>query len=236
MINFNMLSLKESTLWELNKLHINFAFQPIYDLKTEEIIAYEALMRPEGETPLELIDRYEARRQLHIIELATFFGATMAYYERGYQEKLCVNSFPSEVFHPDESRAYFDYFPEDIKDKLVVEMLEYPRFSPLYWHLKKTQIKNHGIEIALDDFGTGYNDYSSLALIEPDYIKLDRCIISDINMDSRKQELLKEIVDMAARPMNIKVLAEGVETREEYNYLKNSGARLAQGYYLGRPA
>lgn len=98
MINFNNLELKDSILNELKKLRINFAFQPIYDLETETIISYEALMRPEGETPLELIDRYEANRQLHIIELATFFGATMAYYERGYQERLCINSFPSEVF------------------------------------------------------------------------------------------------------------------------------------------
>lgn len=60
-------------------------------------------------------------------------------------------------------------------------------------------------------------------------------MISDINMDSKKQELLKKIIDMA-RSMNIKVLAEGVETKEEYNYLRNSGAGLAQGYYLGRPA
>ncbi|MGN0376926.1 MAG: EAL domain-containing protein [Suilimivivens sp.] len=235
MINFSNLELKASTLNELQKLHIKFAFQPIYDLETEEIIAYEALMRPEGETPMELIDRYESKCRLHTIELATFFGATMAYYERGYHEKLCVNSFPSEVFRPDESKAYFDYFPEDIKSKLVVEMLEYPRFSPLYWHLKKIQIKNQGIEIALDDFGTGYNDHSSLALIEPDYIKLDRCLISDIDMDTKKQGLLKKIVDMA-HSMNIKVLAEGVETKEEYTYLRSSGAGLAQGYYLGKPA
>ena len=165
MINFSHLQLKQSTLNELKKLQINFAFQPIYDLETEEIIAYEALMRPDGETPLELIDRYEANHQLRIIELATFFGATMAYYERGYQEKLCVNSFPSEVFRPEEAKVYFDYFPNDVNKRLVVEMLEYPRFSPLNWHLKQMQIKKKGIEVALDDFGTGYNDYSSLSLI-----------------------------------------------------------------------
>lgn len=235
MINFSHLQLKQSTLNELNKLHIHFAFQPIYDLETEEIIAYEALMRPEGETPLELIDRYEAMHQLHTIELATFFGATMAYYERGYQEKLCVNSFPSEVFRPDESSAYFDYFPNDISDRLVVEMLEYPHFSPLSWHLKKMQIQKNGIEIALDDFGTGYNDFSSLSLISPDYVKIDRCMISDINSNLQKQEVFGKIIDVA-RSLNIKVLAEGVETKEEYNYLRTSGAGLAQGYYLGRPA
>ena len=235
MINFSHLQLKQSTLNELKKLQINFAFQPIYDLETEEIIAYEALMRPDGETPLELIDRYEANHQLRIIELATFFGATMAYYERGYQEKLCVNSFPSEVFRPEEATVYFDHFPNDVNKRLVVEMLEYPRFSPLNWHLKQMQIKKKGIEVALDDFGTGYNDYSSLSLIDPDYIKIDRCMISDININPKKQEVFSKIINMA-RSLNIKVLAEGVETKEEYNYLRTSGAGLAQGYYLGRPA
>lgn len=136
---------------------------------------------------------------------------------------------------PDESKVYFDFFPEDIKNKLVVEMLEYPRFSPLCWQLKKTQIRKHGIGIALDDFGTGYNDCSSLSLLEPDYIKLDRCLISDIDSSPKKQERLKEIIDIA-HSLNISVLAEGVETKEEYEYLKHSGTGLAQGYYLGRPA
>ena len=97
------------------------------------------------------------------------------------------------------------------------------------------QIKKKGIEVALDDFGTGYNDYSSLSLIDPDYIKIDRCMISDININPQKQEVFSKIIDMA-HSLNIKVLAEGVETKEEYNYLRTSGAGLAQGYYLGRPA
>lgn len=235
MTNFSHLQLKQSTLNELEKLQIGFAFQPIYDLETEEIIAYEALMRPKGETPLELIERYESGHCLHTLELATFFGAAMAYYERGYEKKLCVNSFPSEVFRPEESKAFFDYFPENISNRLIVEILEYPHFSPLSWHLKRMQIKNNNIEIALDDFGTGYNDCSSLSLINPDYIKIDRCVVSDINDTPQKQDLFRRITSMA-RSLNIKVLAEGVETKEEYDYLKAAGAGFAQGYYLGKPA
>lgn len=234
MITFSGLELKSSILNQLKNIRIRFVFQPIYDLRTEQIVAYEALMRPEGETPLELIDRYEAKRQLHLIELATFFGATIAYYERGYQEFLTVNSFPSEAFYPDESEAYFDYFPADIKDRLIVEVLEYPHFSPTYWHLKKHQIKNNGIKIALDDFGTGYNDYSSLSLVEPDFLKLDRCLISDIHTSPKKQKRVEEILKVA-HSLNIQVLAEGIETKEEYDYLRKSGMELAQGFYLGRP-
>lgn len=234
MMAFTGLELKPSILNQLKNIQIRFVFQPIYDLSTEQIVAYEALMRPSGETPLELIDRYEAKHQLHIIELATFFGATMAYYERGYQELLSVNSFPSEAFHPEESKIYFDYFPADIKEKLVVEILEYPHFSPTSWHIKKHQIKDNDIKLALDDFGTGYNDYSSLALIEPDFLKLDRCLISDIHSSPRKQKKLEEILKVA-HSLNIKVLAEGIETKEEYDYIRKSGTELAQGFYLGRP-
>ncbi|MBD5501512.1 MAG: EAL domain-containing protein [Lachnospiraceae bacterium] len=234
MIAHSSLGLKTSIINQLKNIRIHFVFQPIYDLKTEEIVAYEALMRPEGETPLELIDRYEAKRQLHLIELATFFGATIAYYERGYQELLSVNSFPSEAFYPDESEIYFDYFPSDIKEKLIVEILEYPHFSPTYWNLKRQQIKNNDIKIALDDFGSGYNDYSSLSLIEPNFLKLDRCLISDIHTSPKKQKRLEEILKVA-HSLNIKVLAEGIETKDEYDYIQKSGTELAQGFYLGRP-
>lgn len=234
MIAHSSLGLKPSIINQLKNIRIHFVFQPIYDLKTEEIVAYEALMRPEGETPLELIDRYEAKRQLHFIELATFFGAITAYYERGYQELLSVNSFPSEVFYPDESEIYFNYFPRDIKDKLIVEILEYPHFSPTYWNLKKQQLRNNNIKIALDDFGSGYNDYSSLSLVEPNFLKLDRCLISDIHTSPRKQKRLEEILKVT-HSMNIKVLAEGIETKGEYDYIQKSGVELAQGFYLGRP-
>ena len=235
MINFDNLPLSETSLKLLSKLNIDFAFQPIFNLKTNEIIAREALMRPIDLTPLDLIDTYESHGFLHVIELATFFGATMRYYERGYNEGLSINSFPTECFTQEEFSAYLNYFPSDLTSKLIIEVLEYPRFTPHIWHAKKTNINKHGIKLAVDDYGSGYNDITTIDLIQPDYIKLDRILIENIDRMPVKQQRLSSLINIFHNE-NIKVLAEGIETKEEYDYLINAGIDYGQGYYMARPS
>lgn len=84
MIDFSELPFNTDDLEELKELNISFVFQPIFDINNLEIIAVEALMRPKGMTPLELIDEYQKKKKLHVIEIATCFGSTMEYKKRGY--------------------------------------------------------------------------------------------------------------------------------------------------------
>ena len=77
MIDFSELPFQSDDLEELKELDINFVFQPIFDTKNLEIIAVEALMRPNGMTPIELIDEYQKKKKLHVIEIATCFGSTI---------------------------------------------------------------------------------------------------------------------------------------------------------------
>lgn len=234
MIYYEHLPLDEDILNALAELRINYVFQPIFFPDGKTVYAREALMRPLDKTVTELIEEYTKKKQLHILEVATFWGATQAYFQRGYKEKLSVNSFPCVVFTENETKAYVDYFGSD-KNILIIEMLEYPEFS-LDKSVQKKDVAAVGDSmLALDDFGAGFNDMGKVRLIDPHIIKLDRSLLSGIDKDPSKQKNCKQLID-TMHDMGKMVVAEGVETKEEFEYLVNLGADLFQGYYLARPA
>ena len=128
MIYFDHLQLSESILQALSLIKIDYVFQPIFYKDGKTVFAREALMRPTGTTVTKLIREYMEIGQLHILEIATFFGAMQAYLLRGYDEIISINSFPSECFTPEEGKVFFEYFG-DISGQMIVEILEYPYLS-----------------------------------------------------------------------------------------------------------
>lgn len=233
MIYYDQLPLSEDILKALSELNIDYVFQPIFYPDGKQIYAREALMRPKDKTVTELIDEYAKMDKLHIIEVATFFGAMQAFILRGYTEWISVNSFPSECMSVDEAMAFADYFG-DIRGKLIIEMLEYPELSVSKWTTKNESVRLMDNLISMDDYGTGINDFGKVDILKPDIVKLDRSLISDIDKDKYKQSNCKEIIDLL-HMMNKIVVAEGVETKEEFEYLVSIEADLFQGYYLARP-
>ena len=166
--------------------------------------------------------------------MATFWGATQAYFLRGYKERLSLNSFPCECFSEEEVKVYRDYFGKD-KNILIIESLEYPKFD-LEKSLKKRKVADIGdSELALDDYGVGINDLNMVDIMNPHIIKIDRSLLSGINLDPEKQTNCKDIIDKM-HAIGKLVVAEGVETKEEFDYLVGLGADLFQGYYLAKPA
>lgn len=233
MIYFDHLPLSEGILQALSLLEIDYVFQPIFYKDGKTVFAREALMRPHGTTVTELINEYTEIGQLHILEVATLFGAMQAHILRGYTDKVCINSFPSECFTPDEGKAYIDYFG-DLSGQMIVEILEYPSISVEKLMTKKEHAKNNKNMISVDDFGTGLADNEMLRLTNPQIVKLDRSLISDIDTDEEKQENVKELVK-TLHSNNYKIVAEGIETRAEFETLVSYDIEYYQGYYLGRP-
>ena len=86
----------------------------------------------------------------------------------------------------------------------------------------------------MDDVGTGYSNLSSLAEIEPDYLKFDNVFVRGIDRRQVKQDLLEALLSFA-RKMKTKVIAEGIETREELRVLQSLGVPYGQGFLLARP-
>ena len=234
MIDFKEIPFHLDDLNELNKLNINFAFQPIYDTKNLEVMAVEALMRPAGKTPLQLIDEYQEMDKLYVIELATCFGATMEFLKRGYSYDICINSFPSERLNDGQIKLFFDCFP-DMEGRIIVEMVEYTELNKNKWDAKKEEISTHTMKVALDDYSTGNNDDDAVEYFNPHYVKFDRSLITDVNIDKEKQRVISELTDRFGR-RGIKIIAEGVETEEELDYIRNNTSiDYVQGYYLARP-
>lgn len=234
MIDFRELPFCEKDLEELVQLEINFVFQPIFDAISLEVSAYEALMRPKGRTPLDLIEEYQQKDKLNIIEIATCFGAAMEYKKRGYTLDMCVNSFPSEVLNAEQSALYYECFPEMV-GRVIVEMVEYTELNKYKWKDKKADIDGHSMRLSLDDYSTGNNDMSAVEYFKPQYVKLDRSAISNIHLDTERQEEVISLIQYF-HDKGIKVVAEGIETEEELEYMRvNTDVDFLQGFYLGMP-
>lgn len=234
MINFRELPFHADDLEELVQLKIDFVFQPIFDAKNLELSAYEALMRPCDKSPLELIDEYRKKQKLHVIEIATCFGAAMEYRKRGYTQDMCINSFPSEVLNEGQSKLYYECFPEMV-GKIIVEMVEYTELDKCKWGDKKMDIEGHGMRLSLDDYSTGYNDMSAVEYFNPQYVKLDRSLVAGVHEDKERQNRIIQLIeDFHAK--GIRIVAEGIETIEELNFFRHkTNVDLLQGYYLGMP-
>lgn len=212
---------------------VEFVFQPIFS-RFETIVGHEALMRPKGKFILDFIEEMKAENKLHELEILTFFGATHAYQKRGYSKMLSINSFPTEIFTQEELIEYTKCF-EMPRENVIVEILEYSDEKNWTWSDKSSQIDgNAGVEVALDDFGTGFNDEAAVEYYRPNMIKIDRSLVTDIDKDDEKYKYLKKLISKMHEKM-IAVLAEGIETKEEYDTLMDMGVDFFQGYYLGRP-
>ena len=233
MIYFDHLPLDKEILDALGKLSINYAFQPIFYPDGKTIYAREALMRPTQMTVTELINLYTKDDNLHVLEVATFFGAMQEWELRGYTELISMNSFPSDSFTNEEAQAFTDYYG-DKSGSAIIEVLEYPYVSEEACIIKREACKRQNLQIAIDDFGSGISNMDLVDLCNPDIVKLDREFISDIDKDRDKLDHASVLIDrFHSRAM--RVIAEGVETRTEFDCLKELRVDYYQGYYLGRP-
>ena len=221
---------------------VSYHFQPIFSARNGRAIAYEALMRPEMPTlrsPLTVMKLARELNRLYDIEHITLFKASSAFEklkERGLIREdslLFINSIASVSLNDTDWRDYRGRFPE-LARKLVVEITEEEELDPTQLERKRAMAGASGI-FALDDYGSGYSNGSSLLTIAPRYVKVDISIIRSIDTNTDKQQFLASLVDYA-RPRNILVLAEGVETTAELRKVLELGVDLLQGYCLARPA
>jgi EAL domain-containing protein (putative c-di-GMP-specific phosphodiesterase class I) len=216
---------------------IKFAFQPIFVVETNSIYGYEALMRPEPYSPMEVIADFAKKQRLNEIEeITTYYGA-YHFLKNNLQGKLFLNSFPAAFVGEEMMKKVHELCGDKFKNKLVIEILEYTNYSAFAHQQKIIQFKESRAseEYAIDDFGTGKNiDTQCIEFYKPDIVKIDHKIISNIDTDVRNQKALIDILEMSLR-YGVTMLAEGVETEAEFNYLKNYPVKLMQGFYLGKP-
>ena len=234
MIQFNDIPFSPKMSAALSELKINYVFQSIFYPDGKTVFAREALMRPLNMTVTELINEYTHRNELYTLEVATLFGAMKEFRARGYSELPSINSFPCETFADEEIQAFGDYFSANLPH-FIVETLEYPEFDPVISALKRKHISLCDNFLALDDFGSGLNTEEIAEFMKPNIIKLDRSLLTEVDSDEAKQMNCNKIIE-ASHKCGVKIVAEGIETKGEFDCMKQLGADFFQGYYLEMPA
>ncbi len=216
-----------------------YKFQPIVNAKDGSIFAYESLMRtrPEvGLAPRDILKYAEISQKLYDIEYYTFFNTLRIYTEnmalfKG--KKVFINSIPSITLKDEHLLKLKEKFSIAAENS-VVEILEdcEDTDESLQAFTKIQELFN--CQIAIDDYGSGYSNEAKLIHNNPNYIKIDIELITSIDSDRKKQFLVSNVIQFASK-YGIKVLAEGVETKEELQTLIELGVDLVQGFYLARP-
>ena len=217
-----------------------YNFQPIVDSRNGEIYAYECLMRTAddiGLKPLEVLKYAEISNMLYSIEKSTFFNA-LAFYKENIDKfgskKIFINSIPSVIL-PDEELAKLKEMYSDISENIVVEILENDDDDDTTIAAFDNLRNILNCNIAVDDYGSGYSNDMKVLNNNPNFIKIDMSLIQSIDTDSRKQLLVSNLIKFGKK-YNIKILAEGVETKEELGKVIELGVDLIQGFYTARPS
>ena len=228
---------------ELNKLIeeelIQHAFQPIVDIHTGEIYAYEALMRSKLETianPFQIIQIATAESKLYEIERLTFLKALESFKKNEQyfgSSKMFINSIPNQMLSYKDTLEIENEYGEYLS-RLVVELLENEQADSSNSASKIGKIKQWNSKLAIDDFGSGYNNESVLLDVTPDFVKIDMDIVQGVEFDPNRKDIIKNLTSYA-KSRGIKIIAEGIETREQLKCVLGLGVDYVQGYYLGRP-
>ena len=217
-------------------------FQPIVDFQSQSIMGYESLIRGPSDSalhnPVMLFDIARREGALPELDLLCKRTGINEFKAKRLAGKLFLNTTPQGLFEPDHRTGLtLEYLlkiglrPEHV----VIELTEqYPMtdFSMVSHALE--HYRRMGFEIAIDDLGAGYSGLTRWAELRPEYVKIDRHFIENIHSDSVKQSFVRSIVDIA-KELQCKVIAEGIERREECQTLIDMGVPLGQGYYFGRP-
>lgn len=218
----------------------NYHFQPIVNAQNGAIFAYEALMRSRTEkkvSPLSIIKYATMQERLFDVERYTFMNILRIFDEKREafgNAKVFINSIPGVMVNDGDLFEISSYLEKN-SDNVVIELTEEAELNDEDLTKLKLFYQKRNIDIAVDDYGTGYSNVSNLLRYMPDYVKIDRSLISDINNQLKKQHFVREIVDFC-HSNNIMALAEGVETSDEMRTVINLGIDLIQGFYTAMPS
>lgn len=221
---------------------VNSLFQPIIDKASGDIFAYEALSRGPSNSllhaPTQLIDQAQRHGLLNDVEYLCRQTAVQRFVDLGLPGKLFINVSPQTLQQIDHKQGRtLELLAEHnlSPDQIVIELTEQHPGNDEQAVLQALQYyQEMGFAIALDDLGAGYSSLRLWSKVKPEFVKIDRHFIESIDSDRTKQEFVRSFVEIA-QSMNCKVVAEGVETQAEFEYLCKLKIDYLQGYYFCRP-
>lgn len=226
----------------IEKNQLSIKFQPLYDLRTKKITSYEALLRWKFNgrdiSPELIIEIAEDTQYISLLGdwiLREAINNAKPYLPADV--KLAINVSPTQFKST--------YFVENIFsiiasenfpiDQLILEITESALLTDFNdAHHKITQLRDAGIAIAIDDFGTGYSSLGRLTELKVDSLKIDRGFIRKMHNSPSDKNVIKAIIALA-NELNLKTIAEGVETAEQLSILEGLDCDELQGFYIGHP-
>ncbi len=221
-------------------------YQPIYDIYTRRIVSAEALVRwihpergmisPGAFIPVLEETGYVTKVDHFVLQSVTEF--VRGRVEAGEEVVPVSVNLSWMDFYDEELMTYAEDIIRSGKDKTVKVRLEVTETS--YAALSGRQgnvieeLRKLGAIVLLDDFGSGYSSFSTICEYNFDIIKLDMEFVRRIGRDSKIKSIIHSIIDMSHH-IGARVIAEGVETREQLDYLRRHGCDYVQGYYFSKP-
>ncbi len=221
-------------------------FQPIFQVSTKKVSHAEALLRWDNSvlgqvSPAEFIPVAERIGLIKDIGAWVRQTAFKQLEDWALNEQLkpvlTLNTSPIELNDKNYSRVFIDELAgyEIDPGQITIEITESAIINDfsLVSQLLHT-LSEHRIAWALDDFGTGYTSLHYLSNLNPDYLKIDRSLIQDIEQSERVKSLFSAIL-LLAKTLNIQVISEGIETESQYAILQNEQCGYFQGYWGAKP-
>ncbi len=221
---------------------LSTVFQPIVDMQSLDVLGYEALSRgPEG-------TEFACPTILFI--LASNFGLSFeldslcrkkafdAIRHLNTDKKIFVNTLAITIHDPEFRGKYLEELLSDIKIKpenVIFEINE--KMAIDNYDLFRSALKDYsdiGIVHANDDIGAGYSDLERIMELNPGFMKIDISLVRNVHESYIKQQLIKAMVNLADN-LGSNVIAEGIESKEEYEMLKSFGVKYGQGFLFGHP-
>jgi diguanylate cyclase (GGDEF)-like protein len=226
----------------LNGKQLTPHFQPIVSLAQKKIMGYEALIRGPSDSPLhspfnlfDTAERFDLSTKLEYICREV---TIRRYASLNIKEKLFVNVSPSVLLQPDfkkgETLKLLEQYGVDPR-YVVIELTEHQPTDD--FHLMREAVNHYrkmGFEIAIDDLGAGYSGLRLWSELQPEYVKIDMHFIQGLHNDPIKLNFVRSIQNIASS-LNCNVIAEGIETEDEFKVVEQLGITHAQGYYFARP-
>ncbi len=217
-------------------------YQPIVDNTTQKIVKYESLVRLIDEnsqvlTPFYFLEAAKKSDQYFQITNIVLEHSFSLLKNCKYDHTISINLSALDI-EQTNTRENILYFVEKYKQyasRLVFELLEDESIKD--FNVVKQfilDVKAYGVKIAIDDFGAGYSNYERLLDYQPDILKIDGCLIRDIETSSYSLSAVKSIVTFA-KEQNLQTIAEYIENEAIFKIVKKLGVDYSQGYYFGKP-
>jgi sensor c-di-GMP phosphodiesterase-like protein len=228
----------------LRRRELYLEYQPVVDLRSGAWIGVEALVRwrrttgeivmPDLFIPIAEQNGMIVRLTRQVLE--RICRDTGFYLEIHPNFHIGINVSPADFHSPgfiDKLQATLQHMGAR-PSNLILEVTERGLLDPVVARETSGALRRHGFALAIDDFGTGYSSLSYLESLELDYLKIDRSFIEAIGTGAPTSQVVVHIIRMA-NDLGLRMIAEGVESQAQADFLRKQGVQYAQGWLFGRP-